>query len=375
MAHDVFISHASIDKEIANAICNALEHKDIRCWIAPRDIPAGAKYGEYIIKAIRNCKAFLLIFSDAVNHSQAVQKELERAVLKYNKTVIPYRLEDVAMSDNIEFFLGDLHWIDAYPDDTLFDSLIFEISKSLGIELEKSVEKKESEKQNETTESKKTLLNQKTSEVRVLNIIEAQELFSLNELQVKMEQLVYDELDGVVSEHMGELEQWSEIDKMFPDNNQMLFIENDLAGFWCFVPLKEEYFEKAKKGLLKECDITLDILDYIDMPYEFRGYFLDIVISEKYRGSRNMMKLLSSFIEQVEKYAENGSFLVEWCANAYSFEGKRISEMFGLEFICSQTHGGEIFYAKVDVDTFNKPIFKRYPRLVQLYKEYFESTQ
>ena len=38
MNHNVFISHSSHDKEIANAICHYLEDGGIRCWIAPRDI-------------------------------------------------------------------------------------------------------------------------------------------------------------------------------------------------------------------------------------------------------------------------------------------------------------------------------------------------
>ena len=41
MSHDVFISYASQDKSTADAICNALEQKRIRCWIAPRDVLPG----------------------------------------------------------------------------------------------------------------------------------------------------------------------------------------------------------------------------------------------------------------------------------------------------------------------------------------------
>jgi len=138
MAYDVFISHSSANKVIADAICHALEQNGIRCWIAPRDIQAGSLYGEQITKGIRECKVFLLVFSDEVNRSSAVQKELERAVLGYQKTVIPYRIEDVPMNDNIEFFLGDVHWIDAYPDDTVFDSLVKAVEKILGEDSEKA---------------------------------------------------------------------------------------------------------------------------------------------------------------------------------------------------------------------------------------------
>ena len=42
MPHDIFISHSSKDKTIADAACACLEARGLRCWIAPRDIIAGA---------------------------------------------------------------------------------------------------------------------------------------------------------------------------------------------------------------------------------------------------------------------------------------------------------------------------------------------
>ena len=41
MPFDVFVSHSLKDKAIAEAVCSRLEAAKIRCWIAPRDIPAG----------------------------------------------------------------------------------------------------------------------------------------------------------------------------------------------------------------------------------------------------------------------------------------------------------------------------------------------
>jgi hypothetical protein len=58
MAHDVFISHSSVNKKAADAICHALEQNGVKCWIAPRDIPPGANYGGEIIKGIKNWAAF-----------------------------------------------------------------------------------------------------------------------------------------------------------------------------------------------------------------------------------------------------------------------------------------------------------------------------
>ena len=43
MEHEVFISYSSKNKNAAVAICHILEENEIKCWMAPRDIPPGAE--------------------------------------------------------------------------------------------------------------------------------------------------------------------------------------------------------------------------------------------------------------------------------------------------------------------------------------------
>jgi hypothetical protein len=38
VTHDVFISYSSKDNPAADATCAVQESKDMRCWIAPRDM-------------------------------------------------------------------------------------------------------------------------------------------------------------------------------------------------------------------------------------------------------------------------------------------------------------------------------------------------
>jgi hypothetical protein len=69
VAHDVFISHSSHDKPMADAACAVLEQRGIRCWVAPRDIVPGADWGESIVDAIGAARAFVLVFSSHANTS------------------------------------------------------------------------------------------------------------------------------------------------------------------------------------------------------------------------------------------------------------------------------------------------------------------
>jgi hypothetical protein len=112
MAHDVFVSYASGDKPVADAVCGKLEASGIRCWMAPRDVLPGVHYGEAIIDAINDCRIMVLVFSSKANLSGHIPKEIERAVSK-GVTVMPLRIEDVAPAKSLDYFIGSVHWLDA----------------------------------------------------------------------------------------------------------------------------------------------------------------------------------------------------------------------------------------------------------------------
>jgi TIR domain len=112
MSHDVFISYSSLDKAAADATCAALERSGIRCWIAPRDIIPGKEWGDAIIEAIHAARVLVLIFSANANTSPQIRREVERAVHK-GLPIIPLRIEDIAPTHSLEYFIGTVHWLDA----------------------------------------------------------------------------------------------------------------------------------------------------------------------------------------------------------------------------------------------------------------------
>jgi hypothetical protein len=112
MALDTFISYSSKDKTAADAACAVLERAGVRCWIAPRDIRPGQEYGHAIIEAIDQCRVMVLIFSADANDSRQIHREIERAVSK-GIPIIPLRIEEVAPTRSMEYFLGAIHWLDA----------------------------------------------------------------------------------------------------------------------------------------------------------------------------------------------------------------------------------------------------------------------
>ena len=112
MAHDVFISHSVKDKATADAVCATLESEGIRCWIAPRDVLPSMEYGEAIIDAIEECRIMVLVFTANANASPQIRREIERAV-NHGVAILPLRMEDVLPGKSLEYFIGNVHWLDA----------------------------------------------------------------------------------------------------------------------------------------------------------------------------------------------------------------------------------------------------------------------
>lgn len=134
MEHDVFISYSTKNKEAAQAICHVLEQNEIRCWMAPRNIPPGSDYGDVIEDAIKACKSVVVLFSETAAQSQYVKSEINIA-FEEQKTIIPFRLDETPLKGQNRLILNKTHWIDAYPDyKTKFNDLVAAVSLIVGRE-------------------------------------------------------------------------------------------------------------------------------------------------------------------------------------------------------------------------------------------------
>ena len=133
MVVDVFLSYAAADKEAALAVLAGLEGNGVRCWIAPRDIPAGSEYGEQIVEAIKACRIVVVIFSASANASPHVRREVECAV-SAQKMIVPFRVENIAPTGAMEYALSNTHWLDALsvPLEPHIATLVTTAQKMLG---------------------------------------------------------------------------------------------------------------------------------------------------------------------------------------------------------------------------------------------------
>jgi TolB-like protein/Tfp pilus assembly protein PilF len=109
---NVFISYASQDKAVADAVCEALERAGVVCWIAPRDVTPGEFYAESIVHAIDATKVIVLVLSRHSADSQHVLREVERASSKRHP-VVSFRLDSAPLPAGLEYFLNSSQWLDA----------------------------------------------------------------------------------------------------------------------------------------------------------------------------------------------------------------------------------------------------------------------
>jgi hypothetical protein len=132
MDHDVFISHSSKDKPIADAICANLEAAGVRCWIAPRDIAPGEDWPRAISNAISQCRIMVLIFSANANSSDQISRELSVAA-DNNLAIIPFKIENVKPEPGKQYYLGRTHWLDAMnpPTQKQIDLLVERVKSIL----------------------------------------------------------------------------------------------------------------------------------------------------------------------------------------------------------------------------------------------------
>lgn len=140
---DVFISyHTQSAGDAVEKICEALENAGISCWYAPRNV--GANYAQSIVEAIRGCRVFLLVLNKESNLSAHVLNEVNCAFDRFRNhediTLLPFRIDDCALSDDVYYYLGRIHIMDGAcpPEIVRIQELVARVSVILGKEAERT---------------------------------------------------------------------------------------------------------------------------------------------------------------------------------------------------------------------------------------------
>src|SRR5262245_8589626 len=113
MASDVFISYATPDHELAARMCHDLDADGITCWIAPRDVTAGADYARTIATVIPETHVLVLLVSGASAASEHVDSEAHLAAGR-KIPILPLRLDRATLAPWQEYFVSGRQYIDLF---------------------------------------------------------------------------------------------------------------------------------------------------------------------------------------------------------------------------------------------------------------------
>ena len=130
---DVFVSyHTATSLDAAREVVQKLESQGLRCWYQDRDT-RGA-FGGVIKRAIEECGAFVVILNARAARSRHVLNEVALAFDREELEILPIRMTQDPLGDDMEYYLHRIHQIDGHSRsrDAVLEDLCRRTLRALG---------------------------------------------------------------------------------------------------------------------------------------------------------------------------------------------------------------------------------------------------
>jgi len=101
----LFVSYSHKDKKRVEPIVALIEDMGRRVWIDRTDITGQAGWAGQIVRAIRECRAVVLMTSPNSYGSDQVVRELYLA-MNHKKTIVPIEIEPADLPDELQYILA-----------------------------------------------------------------------------------------------------------------------------------------------------------------------------------------------------------------------------------------------------------------------------
>ncbi len=170
--------------------------------------------------------------------------------------------------------------------------------------------------------------------------------FELDHVIKTLKTLDYSIIENLPYEEEGSSEQWKEITLAYPYSLQILMYNNSIAGYIRFVPLKQEYFEKAKRGQLLDSEITLEKLDDTRRSGRYKLYFVMLGIKKEFQHKGLLPVLLKGLEKELASLEKDGVYFDEVCADAYTPVGEAICKRLGMQKITKHVGRGAVYFKR-----------------------------
>ncbi len=360
---NVMISYSHKDQQYANMVVAVLERSNIKCWIDYRDATPGINYAGSIVRAIKNADFVVVILSNNSIESAQVLNEVNSAV-NNGITIIPFKIDAAELNDNMEYYLGKTHWLDAItpPLEAHIYRLVETINGYAAPQMKGG-----------PVSTSAPLPSMGSADKRECRMVKFGELIDLgytaSKIAIQLVENDYITCNGIGDENEGSAEQWEAFLQDNSDTFQYLINgENKIVGDWSIVALTEDAFAEAMEGKLVEADIGPDNTEMICFPDMYHGYILTFSILPEYRTTKNYNLIIDSFLRQMEEYSEDGIFFKHWCINVFSKEVEALVKKMGFTYRCDNRVFGKIYSCDF-IPLPQIPLFRKYEKLVKNYGE------
>jgi hypothetical protein len=148
--------------------------------------------------------------------------------------------------------------------------------------------------------------------------------------------------DRLTEVQEGTVEQWAPVFEKSPDTWALLVNgRREIVGYFAFVALREEYFTKAKAGVLFDSEITADRIEVLDAPGLYNLYFVLLGVLPAFGAGS--LALMNEFFAKLHRFAQNGIYFREVCAVAFTPGGQRLCNKFGMVPATEHSDEGTVY--------------------------------
>jgi transcriptional regulator with XRE-family HTH domain len=200
---------------------------------------------------------------------------------------------------------------------------------------------------------------------------EDQLLQQIIELDVSM-------IPDLASVDEGTVAQWAPIFEANPLAWKLLTYGGKIVGYWQYVCLQKTFFDRIKKGQLRDSELDVSMLEYPCFLTQDKNYSMYVTmmgVHSTHQYFRPGGQLVQSFVREIERAAANGIFFSEFMTVAYTTQGANLCRSFGMKTVGSlamsrHRFNAEIFYG-TGAELSREGHASRHPAISRLYRERF----
>lgn len=357
--YDVFLSHSRRNKPWVRSIVAFLRNQGLSVFFDEDSIKPGENIVTALEHAIDVSEVLILVLSRSSVFSKWIAFETTLRIyndpLNTNRRLIPILIESVDRT----LIPPSVRQLDAVDltDPSNREIEFLHLLQSLGIADLKGVQLPPWPEPSAIEELYIADLNNVT-----------QWNWDGRQLLEKLIAMDYSMFQELTPEHEGDPEQWAPVFLDHPDTWRLLITpNNEIVGYWHFVPLFENDFQRAIKGELRDSEITTDKVRVFELPGQYPIYFVTFGLLPRFRRGKGYRLLLDSLFDVLLQLAKEGIFINQICANAFTASGDSICKTFAMQQAGLHKERGRIYTGTV-ADLLKLDVCQRYGYLIEAYK-------